>query len=203
MGYDMRRSFLFSILFVAVLISCNFKAFRYEGDGRFTDHGPSTGNNRYHLFLGQLDICKKSKHVFTVGDLPDEPLLLYLAFKPENGNSVKLLSMLSNLMIRITVSEKQTGKKIFEYDGVLYKDGHKNGQYFREGLQPGEIYDSTGQKLLGLNVDYSFDEKLEFCNIKTPFYDDFHRIIEVEITVPCCNNNCNMADVIIQGGGWE
>ncbi len=191
------------IFLAAVLTSCNLTAFRYEGDGRFTDYGPSTGNNRYHLFLGQLSICKKAKHVFVIGDLPDEPMFLYLVFKPENSDNVKLPSMFSNVMIRITVSEKATGKKIFDYAGVLYKDGHKNGEYFREGLQPGQIYDSSGQDLLSLSVDYNFDEKIKFWNIETPFYADLDRIVEIEILEPCCNDNSNIDDVLIQGGGWQ
>lgn len=199
----MKSMIFVCILLFAVLTSCNLTTFRYEGDGRFTDYGPSTGNNRYHLFLGQLDICRKAKSVFIIGDLPDEPLVLSLAFKPENSDNVKLLSMFSNVRIRITVSEKETGEKFFEYNGVLYKDGHINGQYFRDGLRPGEINDSSFQTHLILDADYSFEEKLEFFNVKTPFYTCLERIIEVEILEPSCNNICNMADVIIHGGGWK
>lgn len=199
----MKTRVISALIIFTVLASCNLTKFSYEGDGTFDDYGPSTGNNRYRLFLGQLDMSRKTKHVFIIGDLPDEPLVLSLVFKPENSNSAELLPVLSKVVIRVTVSRKETGKKIYEYAGVLYKDGYIKGQYFREGLEPAEIYNSSRQKCPGLSIYYTFDERLELCGIKTPFYDNFERIVEMEILEPCCGNICYPADVIIQGGGWE
>ena len=195
---------VFCITISVLICSCGVTKFSYSGgDGKFTDFGSSLGAGRYRLDLGKIDLSEKSKNIYLIGDLPNETLGLWLDYKSEEANNFqKIKYRISDVKIHIRIIIKDTGNVAYEYLGNLYKDGYRNGEYYREGLDllGGE---RAGYKKLSHKIQYSFNDKYKLYGIETPFFVNCKRIIEIEIIKPQQNKFKDTMDIVIFGGGWQ
>lgn len=205
---------LCAALLATFMYGCGFTKFHYSGDGEFTDNGPLEGADRYWLDLGKLDLSTKGTKRVLVGNLPNDELGFYLIFPLPRELATKgpiIWSRFSNVQIRIKICREGSSEVLYDYKGVLYKAGHRDGKYYREGLDPIEGFQDS-QKYIGLTIPYDFNDKYWIVGIESPFFKNIKRRIEIEVLEPMKDTNAELgippgigvvADVVISGGGWK
>jgi hypothetical protein len=205
-----------AIFIILTWCSCVCAKFDYTGDGAFTDRGIYASSKRYVLDLGGIDFSVANKKIYVIGDLPNvDTLGLYLYFDKDKypGLDEKLYKISTGSRIRILISSVETKSIVFEYSGVLYEDGKVNGKYFRRGIPPaGTTYGYT--EYIGFTIPYDFNEKIKVFGIETPFFDNFKRVLEIEILEPiefegsvgagtvAASSGGFVANIYIFGGDW-
>jgi len=83
----------------------------YSGDGKLTDHGFKTFDDRYEITLGKVDVSKVGRHQFRIGKLPHVFFILEPYPKAESPDR--------DAAIRMVVTDNKTSEQVINKQGKI------------------------------------------------------------------------------------